>query len=63
MKSAAPGARLQHLEEAQALVRGQMRLVEEKLTGLEDMRTALRERLGRYEALRTQLLAQPSDGE
>jgi MerR family transcriptional regulator, repressor of the yfmOP operon len=58
-----PSARLQHLEEAQALVRGQMRLVEEKLTGLEDMRTALRERLGRYEALRTQLLAQPSDGE
>ena len=54
----APAARLQHLEEAEALVRGQLRLVEEKLTGLEDMRAALRERLGRYEALRAQLHAQ-----
>jgi DNA-binding transcriptional MerR regulator len=53
-----PSARLQHLEEAEALVRGQMRLVEEKLTGLEDLRTSLCERLDRYEALRAQLRAQ-----
>jgi DNA-binding transcriptional MerR regulator len=51
----APAARLQRLEEAEALVRGQLILVEEKLAGLKDMRATLRERLDRYDTLRTQL--------
>jgi DNA-binding transcriptional MerR regulator len=54
----APAARLQRLEEAEALVRGQLDLVEEKLAGLQDMRASLRERLDRYDVLRAQLRAQ-----
>ncbi|HEV2236676.1 MAG TPA: MerR family transcriptional regulator [Ktedonobacterales bacterium] len=57
-----PAARLQHLEEAEALVRGQMRLVEAKLAGLTDMRATLRERLDRYDALRAQMRAQIAEG-
>jgi MerR family transcriptional regulator, repressor of the yfmOP operon len=50
-----PNARLQQLDAFEALVRGQLQLVEEKLAGLEDMRASLRERLDRYETLRAQL--------
>jgi DNA-binding transcriptional MerR regulator len=56
-----PTARLQHLDEAEELVRGQMRLVDDKLAGLAEMRTTLRERLDRYETLRAQLRAQIAD--
>jgi MerR family transcriptional regulator, repressor of the yfmOP operon len=55
-----PHARLQQLDAFEGLVRGQLQLVEEKLAGLEDMRTSLRERLDRYEELRAQLRAQTS---
>ena len=53
-----PHARLTHLDEAEALVRRQLQLVEDKLTGLEEMHTALRARLTRYDELRADLLDQ-----
>jgi MerR family transcriptional regulator, repressor of the yfmOP operon len=53
-----PQARLAHLEEAEALVRRQLRLVEEKLAGLEEMHKALLARLARYDEVRKDLRAQ-----
>lgn len=49
-------ARLTHLNEAETLVRRELRMVEEKLAGLEEMRHALRDRLTRYDRLRTEIL-------
>lgn len=53
-----PQARLVHLEEAEALVRRQLRMVEEKLSGLEEMHNALLARLKRYDDVRRDLHAQ-----
>jgi MerR family transcriptional regulator, repressor of the yfmOP operon len=55
-----PRARLQHLDELEALVRGQLRLVEDKLAGLEEMRATLRGQLARYDDLRAELREQAS---
>ncbi len=52
-----PQARLARLDEAEALVRRQLRLVEEKLSGLQEMRDSLRGRLARYDELREQIRA------
>lgn len=51
-------ARLSHLDEAEALVRRQLRLVEEKLNGLQEMRDTLVARLARYDELRAEIRAQ-----
>jgi DNA-binding transcriptional MerR regulator len=50
-----PQAHLAQLDEAEALVRRQLRVVEEKLSGLQEMRDSLRGRLARYDELREQL--------
>jgi DNA-binding transcriptional MerR regulator len=50
-----PQARLARLDEAEALVRRQLRLVEEKLIGLQELRDTLRGRLAHYDELREQL--------
>lgn len=50
-----PHAHLGQLDEAEALVRQQLRLVDEKLAGLEEMRGTLRERIARYERLRGEI--------
>lgn len=52
-----PRARLARLDEAEALVRRQLRLVEEKLSGLQELRDSLRGRLARYDELREQIRA------
>jgi DNA-binding transcriptional MerR regulator len=57
-RETAPRVHLAQLDDAEGLVRQQLRLVEEKLTGLEEMRDSLRERLARYEQLRGELRAQ-----
>lgn len=44
-----PATRLASLERADQLLRGQMRLIEEKLTGLQDMRERLHEQLTNIE--------------
>jgi DNA-binding transcriptional MerR regulator len=56
-RETAPQARLARLDEAETLVRRQMRLVEEKLAGLREMRDALQGRLARYAELRAQIRA------
>ncbi len=56
-RETAPHARLARLDEAEALVRRQLRLVEEKLAGLREMQDALQGRLAHYEELRAQLRA------
>jgi DNA-binding transcriptional MerR regulator len=48
-------ARLTHLDEAEMLVRRELRMVEEKLAGLEEMRHTLRDRLARYDHLRAEI--------
>jgi DNA-binding transcriptional MerR regulator len=50
-----PEVRLVRLDDAEALVRRQLRLVEEKLTGLQDMHATLQARLARYDELRADL--------
>jgi MerR family transcriptional regulator, repressor of the yfmOP operon len=55
-------ARLAHLDEAEALVRRQLRPVEDKLSGLQEMRDALRGRLARFEQLRAELRGQVQAG-
>jgi MerR family transcriptional regulator, repressor of the yfmOP operon len=50
-----PRAHLAQLDEAEALVHQQLRLVEEKLAGLKEMRDALRGRLARYGRLRSEI--------
>lgn len=53
-----PHARLTLVDRSMELVRRQLRLVEEKTAGLEEMRSNLRERLASQERLREELQAQ-----
>lgn len=53
-----PRARLEWLDRSEELTRRQLRLVEEKLTGLQEMQTNLQARLDRLEALRHDLREQ-----
>ncbi len=53
-----PQARLAHLDEAEALDRRQLRMVEEKLAGLDEMRKTLQARLDHYDDFRGELRAQ-----
>lgn len=57
-RDTSPQARLMHLDEAEVLVRRQLRLVEEKLAGLQEMRDALADRLTRYDRLREEIRTQ-----
>jgi DNA-binding transcriptional MerR regulator len=57
-----PRARLARLDEAEVLVRHQLRLVDEKQAGLREMGEALRARLAHYDELRAQLRAQVDQG-
>lgn len=57
-RDTSPQAHLRQLDEAEALVRRQLGLVEEKLAGLQEMRDALVERLTRYDQLRAEILTQ-----
>lgn len=50
-----PHAQLEWLDRTETLTRRQLRLVEEKLTGLQEMQTNLTARLNRLDALRTEL--------
>jgi DNA-binding transcriptional MerR regulator len=52
-----PEARLLRLDEAEALVRRQLSIVEEKLEGLLEMRGSITARLDRYARLREELRA------
>ncbi len=52
-----PRSRLAWLDRSDELLAGQLRLVEEKLTGLEEMRSALRERIESHAHLRAELQA------
>lgn len=52
-----PAARLRHLDEAEALVRRQLHVIEEKLIGLQEMRDTLLARLTRYDQLREEIRA------
>ena len=62
-READPHMRLKHLDEADVLVHGQLRLVEEKLAGLGEMRQSLLDRLSRSAEARTQLLRQMTTDE
>lgn len=63
-RDTSPQARLKHLDDAEALVRRQLRLVEEKLAGLQEMRDTLADRLTRYDQLRAEIRTQrDADGE
>lgn len=53
-----PHARLEWLDRSEELTRRQLQLVEEKLTGLQEMQTNLQARLDRFEALRHDLREQ-----
>ncbi|HEX6122841.1 MAG TPA: MerR family transcriptional regulator [Ktedonobacterales bacterium] len=53
-----PHARLAWLERSEELSRGQLKLVEEKLAGLEEMREQVRERLENIARLRAEMQAQ-----
>lgn len=55
-----PAARQAQLDRAEAITRQQIELVERKLHTLASTRDALRERLARYSALRTELAAETS---
>lgn len=61
-QDANPAARLARLERATELTQRQMGIVEEKLTGLEEMRSELQARLERYAHIREDLQAQLPDG-
>ena len=50
-----PEAKLARLDEIEALVRRQLHLVDEKLSGLQEMRDTLRARLDKYATLRSDL--------
>ena len=50
-----PRARLEWLDRSEELTRRQLHLVEEKLTGLQEMQTNLKARLDRLDALRADL--------
>ena len=50
-----PHVQLEWLDRTEALTQRQLRLVEEKLTGLQEMQTNLTARLNRLDALRTEL--------
>ncbi|MBF6589562.1 MAG: MerR family transcriptional regulator [Ktedonobacterales bacterium] len=58
-----PHARLTWLDHSEELMRGQLRLVEEKLAGLEEMRMGLRERLATLARLREELHAALAEAE
>jgi MerR family transcriptional regulator, repressor of the yfmOP operon len=49
------GARLAQLERADELIRGQIQLIEQKLNGLEQMRSSLLARLARHEQTRQEI--------
>jgi DNA-binding transcriptional MerR regulator len=51
--------KLDHLDRLDALIRRQLELVEKKLEGLEQMRSALVARLQSHERFRSELLQQP----
>jgi DNA-binding transcriptional MerR regulator len=53
-----PRDRLALVNEAETLVRRQLRVVEDKLAGLQDMRDSLLARLARYDDLRAEMRAQ-----
>jgi MerR family transcriptional regulator, repressor of the yfmOP operon len=48
-------AKLAQLERADELIRGQIQLIEQKITGLEQMRSSLQERLVHHEHKRNQI--------
>jgi DNA-binding transcriptional MerR regulator len=56
-----PHARLAWLERSDELLRVQLRLVEEKLAGLEEMRASIRQRLEAIAGLRAELQAAAAD--
>ncbi len=53
-----PRTRLEWLDRSEALTRRQLQLVEEKMTGLQEMQAHLKARLDRFEALRADLREQ-----
>lgn len=53
-----PQTRLEILDEAERLTRRQLELVEEKLAGLEEMRSAIRARMQKYSERRAELESQ-----
>jgi DNA-binding transcriptional MerR regulator len=61
LRETEPHARLATLDRSEALARGQLKLVEEKLAGLEEMRGHVRERLENIARLRAELLASLGD--
>ena len=62
-QEANPAARLARLQRATELTQRQMGIVEEKLTGLEEMRSELNARLERYAHIREDLHAELTSGE
>lgn len=56
-----PHTRMSWLDRSEELTRRQLRLVEEKLTGLQEMQSNLTARLGRLDALRADLREQIED--
>ena len=55
-KDADDDTKLAQLERANELIRGQVQLIEQKLNGLEQMRTSLLARLARHEQTRQEIL-------
>ncbi len=53
-----PTSRLQALDEAEQVARRELTLLEEKLSGLQEMRQTLFERLARYDQVRAEIRAQ-----
>src|SRR6266581_3141344 len=51
-----PAAKITQLDRADELIHGQLQLIEQKLTGLEEMRAALLTKLERHKHLREELL-------
>lgn len=51
-----PASKIAQIDRADTLIRGQLQLIEQKITGLEQMRTALLQKLQHYKQTRNELL-------
>ena len=51
-----PAAKIAQLDRSDELIRGQLKIIEQKLTGLEEMRTALLAKLERHQHVRETLI-------
>jgi DNA-binding transcriptional MerR regulator len=51
-----PGAKIAQLDRSDELIRSQLKIIEQKLTGLEEMRTALLAKLERHQHVRETLI-------